>query len=145
MKCTVYNLGFLQDYKYVVIFGIHNGKWVFCKHKKRKTWETAGGHIEPGETPLDAARRELYEETGSVEFEIVPICDYWACDEPHETKDITWSNGVVFFAQIKGIEALPESEMERIAFFDSLPEKLTYPDITPKLFPYALRAYECAQ
>jgi dATP pyrophosphohydrolase len=28
------------------------------------SWETVHGHIEPGETPADAARRELEEETG---------------------------------------------------------------------------------
>jgi len=28
------------------------------------SWETVHGHIEPGETPADAARRELGEETG---------------------------------------------------------------------------------
>jgi 8-oxo-dGTP pyrophosphatase MutT (NUDIX family) len=28
------------------------------------SWETVHGHIEPGETPTDAARRELQEETG---------------------------------------------------------------------------------
>ena len=28
------------------------------------SWETVHGHIEPGETPADAARRELQEETG---------------------------------------------------------------------------------
>jgi 8-oxo-dGTP pyrophosphatase MutT (NUDIX family) len=27
------------------------------------SWETVHGHIEPGETPADAARRELDEET----------------------------------------------------------------------------------
>jgi len=30
------------------------------------SWETVHGHIEPGETPADAARRELEEETGLV-------------------------------------------------------------------------------
>lgn len=35
-------------------------------------WETPGGHLEPGESPLQAALRELYEETGlggSIEIE----------------------------------------------------------------------------
>lgn len=30
------------------------------------SWEAVHGHIEPGETPADAARRELQEETGLV-------------------------------------------------------------------------------
>ena len=44
------------------------------------------------------------------------------------------------FAKIHTIGELPESEIERIALFDNLPGSLTYPDITPKLFPYALNA-----
>ena len=140
MKCNTYDIDFLWDYKYVVVFALYEEKWIFCKHKKRSTWETAGGHIEAGETPLNAAKRELFEETGAVQFDIEPICDYWAGDEPHETKDISGSNGVVYFAKIHILGELPESEMEKIGFFDSLPESLTYADITPKLFPYALRA-----
>jgi 8-oxo-dGTP diphosphatase len=133
MKCSVYGIGKLKDYKYVVTFARYNGKWVICKHKNRDTWETSGGHIEANETPIEAAKRELYEETGAIDFEIQPVCDYWACDEPHETEKITWANGQVFLAYIKHFGKLPESEMECINFFESFPQNLTYPDITHEL------------
>jgi 8-oxo-dGTP diphosphatase len=135
MKCSVYGPGKLKEYKYVVTFARYKGKWIVCKHKNRNTWETSGGHIEEGETPVDAAKRELYEETGAVDFEIQAVCDYWACDEPHETEHITWATGQVFLAQVKKMGALPESEMERIEYFDDFPQNLTYPDITHELLP----------
>ena len=34
-----------------------NGQYLFCRHRERITWECPGGHIEPGETPLEAAKR----------------------------------------------------------------------------------------
>jgi 8-oxo-dGTP diphosphatase len=135
MKGTVFHLGKLKKYKYVIIFARYNGKWILCKHKDRNTWETSGGHIELGETPMEAAKRELYEETGAIDFDIEPVCDYWACDEPHETDNITWANGQVFLAYIKKIGTLPESEIERIEYFDSFPQNLTYPDICYELLP----------
>ena len=138
MKCTAYETGTLTDYKYVVTFAVYNGKWIFCKHKERGTWEVSGGHIEPGETPLEAAKRELREETGALEFEIEPVCDYWACDEPHETQKITWANGAVFLARVNSIGNIPESEMEKIELFAEPPVNLTYPDITKELFPRVL-------
>ena len=130
MKCETSDLDSLKTYKYVVIFARHNMKWVFCKHKERTTWETAGGHIEKGESPLDAAKRELYEESGAEDFTITPACDYWAADE------ISKANGVVFYADIKRFGSMPDSEMERADLFDNLPTNLTYPGITPILFDY---------
>lgn len=130
MKCEAYELSSLKRYKYVVIIAKYRGNWILCKHKKRDTWETAGGHIELGESPLEAAKRELFEETGSISFDIKPIFDYWAADDTSE------ANGMVFFAEIKKLGDLPESEMEKIKFFQTLPSNLTYKDITPKLFQY---------
>lgn len=37
---------------------------VLHRHKRLGTWLQPGGHIDPGETPWEAARRETREETG---------------------------------------------------------------------------------
>lgn len=66
MESRVYELNELKEYKYVVILSKYQGKILLSRHKKRDTWETQGGHIEKGETPMEAAKRELYEESGAV-------------------------------------------------------------------------------
>ena len=77
-------------------------------------------------------KRELYEESGAIDFEIEPLCDYWAGVEG--TDD--WANGMVFHAIIRKLGDIPKSEMAEIKQFDELPQNLTYPDITPVLFQY---------
>ena len=52
--------------KFAVIIAKAHGKWVFCRHRQRDTYELPGGHREAGESILDAATRELQEETGAV-------------------------------------------------------------------------------
>lgn len=52
--------------KFAVIISQSNGKWVFCKHKERDTYEAPGGHREVGEDILETAKRELQEETGAI-------------------------------------------------------------------------------
>ena len=54
--------------KFAVIISQSNGKWVFCKHKERDTYEVPGGHREAGENILETAKRELQEETGAIKF-----------------------------------------------------------------------------
>ena len=34
--------------RFAVIVARHRGKWVFCKHRERDTYELPGGHREPG-------------------------------------------------------------------------------------------------
>ena len=48
----------------VAIFCRNGGEILLIRHKRLGTWLPVGGEIEPGETPLEAARRELREETG---------------------------------------------------------------------------------
>jgi 8-oxo-dGTP diphosphatase len=40
------------------------GQVLVIHHRRLKTWLPVGGEIEPGETPLEAAARELLEESG---------------------------------------------------------------------------------
>ena len=117
-----------KDLKYAVIASRYQGKWVFCKHKERDTYEIPGGHRENNETILDAAKRELYEETGAVEFDITPICVYKVDDY-----------GMLYYADIRKFDKLPDFEMEQIYFMDTLPANLTYPLIQPPLFEKAER------
>ena len=127
---TTYPADTLKPLKYVVILSRYEGRILLSRHRMRNTWETQGGHIELGETPLEAARRELYEESGAVEYAIVPLFDYRS-----EDKDTgRGANGVVFAADIRTLGKLPDSEMAEVRTFDALPENVTYPALTPDLF-----------
>ena len=128
MTCKVCPLGTLVPYKYVVVMSKYQGKILLSRHRDRSTWETQGGHIEPGETPMDAARRELYEESGALEFDIRPVFDYWAGDENGG------ASGQVFAAEIRTLGPMPKSEMAEVRAFDEVPPNVTYPAITPELF-----------
>lgn len=109
------------------------GKWVFCKHKERDTYELPGGHREEGESILEAAKRELREETGAVKFEITPLCVYSVTGKTRVNATGEESFGMLYLADITEISDQLDSEMEKVVFLDELPSNWTYPLIQPKL------------
>lgn len=113
--------------KFAVIVSKHNGKWVFCKHKERSTYECPGGHREENEAIEQAAKRELWEETGAKDYMLKRVCVYSVLDDNTETF------GALYFADIFSFEELPQLEIEKIEFFDDLPTSWTYPEIQPFL------------
>ena len=118
--------------KFAVIISKTNGKWVFCKHKERETYEVPGGHREMGETIIDTAKRELAEETGAVEFDIKPICVYSVKGKTRVNENLdTESFGMLFVADIFSFGEI-HSEIEKILITDTLVENWTYPLIQPK-------------
>ncbi len=119
--------------KFAVIISKHNGKWVFCKHKQRETLEIPGGHREIGEKIGETAKRELYEETGAVDFTIKPICVYSVTSDSRETF------GMLYFADINAFDSELHNEIERIYLLDDLPSEWTYPLIQPKLIDEIIR------
>lgn len=121
--------------KFAVIIAQTQGKYVFCKHRSRDTWEVPGGHREQGESIIDTAKRELYEETGALEFDIEPVCVY-SVTAP-DNFDGKESFGMLFFADIRRFEKELHSEIEKIAITDGLPGQWTYPDIQPHLIDEA--------
>jgi len=126
--------------KFAVIIAKTNGKWVFCKHKKRNTYEIPGGHREPGENIFETARRELIEETGTIDFTLEPVCVYSVRETTHADETInTESFGMLFVSDIFSFENELHSEIEKILITDTLVENWTYPLIQPKLIEEAQR------
>ena len=119
--------------RFAVIIARSGKKWVLCKHKQRDTYEVPGGRREVGETILETAERELKEETGAVDFELVPICVYSVTGKTRVNESGEESFGLLCYAQVRSFEAELHSEMERVELFDELPDNWTYPLIQPKL------------
>lgn len=132
LKVNFYNLGTVENekLKYAVIVARYKDKWIYVRHKDRKTWEVTGGHREPFEKIEDTASRELYEESGAKEFKLIPICIYSVSGDEEE------SFGQLYYAEVQMLGELPQLEIAEVRLMDDIPEldKLTYPLIQPYLF-----------
>lgn len=123
--------------EFTVIISKSNGKWVFCKHKERDTFEVPGGHRETGEKIEDTAVRELKEETGAVDFNIKQVCVYSVKGKTRVNENAAKESfGMLYAAEIFSFEEI-HSEIEKIVLSDDLIRQWTYPLIQPKLISEA--------
>lgn len=125
--------------RFAVIIARSNGQWVLCKHKERDTFEVPGGRREAGESIEETARRELYEETGALDFSIIPICVYSVTGKTRVNDTAEETFGMLYYADIRSFEPELHSEIEAVYLMDELPTNWTYPLIQPKLIAEAGR------
>lgn len=83
--------------EHVLVLCRYQGKWLFTKHKKRGL-EFPGGKVEKGETIEEAAKREVWEETGGVVDQLHYIGEY----EVRGSGELFVK--AVFFSEISSIE-----------------------------------------
>lgn len=118
---------------YAVIVSRYQDQWIFVRRITEKTYELPAGHREAGETILETARRELYEETGARQFDLEPICSFFVYEAEKEAL-YGVPRGMLYYADIKSLGPLPESsEIGEVVLSENLPDRLSYPDIQPQL------------
>lgn len=118
MECTWFGLDEINsnEIKYVVMIAEYQNQLIIIRNKLRQQWELPGGKREKNEDLIQAASRELYEETGAVQFELTPFAVYL----------MNGSYGMMFFVKVTELYELPSYEIEEIRLVAQLPENLLY-------------------
>ncbi|MGF9697987.1 NUDIX domain-containing protein [Paenibacillus sp. MABNR03] len=112
-----------REIAFVIMIAQFQEKYVIVYNNKRNGWEFPGGTCEPGETPLEAAGRELYEETGAVRFMLEPFGIY----------EMNGNLGKVYYAAVDQFDSmsleLPNQEIGELKLVDTLPAGMSFGDM----------------
>lgn len=96
---------------------------------KRVLWSLPKGHIEEGESPEEAAIREVAEETGITSAITKPlgVIDFWFMAGG---KRIHKTVHHFLFVEVGGLLAAQESEVDEVSWFplEEIVSRLAYPD-----------------
>ncbi|CQR48199.1 Putative 8-oxo-dGTP diphosphatase YtkD [Paraliobacillus sp. PM-2] len=129
---------FEKNPKHVWVICRWKDKWLLTKHKNRGL-EFPGGKVEIGETPEEAAIREVKEETGGVIKTLTYVGQYYVKGKTeHVAKNI-------YFAEVSMLTTQPTYyETEGPVLLKELPEKIatnrTFSFIMKdQVLPYSLK------
>jgi len=108
----------------VAVYPRHQGKVLMIRHKRLGIWLPPGGELMPGETPLEAAARELREETGlEGRFPVVSDIDGTPAGLIGYEEHVAGSKGIhmnfVFVADVDTDVVQPNDEFEEWRWVDS--------------------------
>ncbi|NNJ31079.1 NUDIX hydrolase [Lacrimispora defluvii] len=138
-RVRFYNEAEDEKLKFAVVISRNQGKWVFCRHKDRDTYEVPGGHREDCEKIIDTARRELMEETGAVDYNLIPLCVFSVSGNTRVGEFLKEESlGMLYYADIYSFEEELHYEIAEVIVTDQLPENWTYPHIQPLLLEKAI-------
>ena len=109
----------------VAVYPRHAGRVLLIHHKRLGIWLPPGGECEAGETPLEAARRELVEETGLVgEFPILSDIEGTPPGLIGYEEHIAGNKGqhlnFVFVADVTSDAVVPNDEFSEFRWADTM-------------------------
>lgn len=98
----------MRNYNLIAVISAAGDEMLFCKRRKppyEGLYNFVGGKIEPGENGLDAAYRELFEETGIRRADIGALERLMVLEYPFEDMRME-----VYAGRLKGETALKEEK-----------------------------------
>ena len=121
-----------------VLIENEKGKVLLQRRSDTGEWCVPGGALEPGETYIEAATRELSEEVGIKVSDLKLFGLYSGADREihYPNGDVVYSLSVIFITRsFTGEISDSDSEVLEHRFFDkdSIPKELFYPDARPIL------------
>ena len=126
-----------EKISYVVIAARYKDGWIFVRHRRRGGFELPAGHPEPGESTVEAAVRELTEETGARGFVMQPVTYYFVDSGSGRLY------GRLFYAEVEELgEITDTSEIDFVKIFRRLPRRLSLPEVMSFLFRLAQQRFD---
>jgi len=113
-----------------------DGKVLLQKRKDNLCWALHGGCVEVGEEVFEAAKRELFEETGLIANDMALYGVYSGKDMlyTYPNGDEVFIVGIIYIcSDFSGSAVQETNETSELRWFsvDNLPEKINPPDIRP--------------